>query len=152
MTEKKIIIRKAQPDEIGWISERYDEIGFLHSAYYDDLIAIAELNGQKAGIGRLQTLDKNDAELGGMYVFDQFRKKGIAKKIVTFLLEKSKNFSHVYCLPFEHLSSFYMSFGFVNMIDETSIPASLSKKHCWCNQQYSHKTLLFVRENSEFKK
>jgi hypothetical protein len=48
-----IQIRQAIAEEIGWINERYDEVGFVHSDLTRDYVAIAEVDRSRAGLGRL---------------------------------------------------------------------------------------------------
>ena len=84
-----------------------------------------------------------------MYVFEEFRNKGIAEKIVAFLI-RSENFEdkHIWCLPFENLENFYAKFGF-KMAEKTMIqtPKEITEKHNWCNKTYEKKVLLMVKEN-----
>ena len=68
-----IEVRAAKKSEMEWINTKYDEVEFVHSIFDKEVIAVAEANGQKAGIGRLVTIDENNFELGGIYVFEEFR-------------------------------------------------------------------------------
>ncbi len=83
-------IRKALQDEIEWINTKYDEIGFIHSQFDNEVIAVAVLHNDdeaiRVGIGRLVTIDDKTLELGGIYVFDRYQGQGIAGKLVKFLL------------------------------------------------------------------
>lgn len=140
----QIELRQAKPEEIEWINAQYDKVGFKHSVYENESIAIALLNGEKAGLGRLQRIDNSVAELGGMFVDSKFRNLGIASKIVAYLLEHSNDYEKIYCLPFAHLESFYQKFGFGSENDKESIPCAILEKHGWCNSEYDQETLLFV--------
>lgn len=144
-------IVQAKRSEIDWINKCYDEVGFIHSTFEKEVIAIAEVNGQKAGLGRLVTVEGNNLELGGMYVFEPFRGQGIATKIVAFLLEHVKSFQTIYCIPFEHLVPFYQKCGFVSCSDYEAVPKEISDKCCWCKKTYSQPTALLVLSKS-FKK
>jgi len=139
------IVRQALPEEIDWINQQYADVGFKLSVYENEFIAISEIANQKVGLGRLQKIDNQNGELGGMYVLPDFQNKGIASSIVKFLLENAKNYSHIFCLPFEHLENFYNKFGFYPPRDSDLIPSPVKEKHAWCNQEYPHKTLLLVR-------
>lgn len=55
--------------------------------YYQILIALAKIEGVKCGLGRVAYIDENNLELGGMYVLDQFRRMGIAEKVILHLLK-----------------------------------------------------------------
>src|SRR5579862_6064334 len=95
--ESVIQIRLANPNEIEWINDCYDAIQFVHSDFEKEIIAIAEVDGQKAGLGRLVTLEDGSLELGGMYVLEAFRRHGIARQILPFLLNHVPSDKIVYC-------------------------------------------------------
>ncbi|ASS49481.1 MAG: hypothetical protein CHH17_12225 [Candidatus Fluviicola riflensis] len=145
----EIKIRKAKEIEIEWINKKYAEVGFKKSVFENELIAIAEYESLNSGLGRIVKIDDVNYELGGMYVFEEFRNKGIAEKIVAFLI-RSENFEdkHIWCLPFENLENFYAKFGF-KMAEKTMIqtPKEITEKHNWCNKTYEKKVLLMVKEN-----
>lgn len=140
------IVRRALKAEILWINAKYQEIGFVVSHFEREFIAIAELESQKAGIGRLVDIDARNQELGGIYVLPEFRKHGLARDIVGFLLQNKRDAAQIFCLPFEHLANFYASFGFRPVSANDHIPDEVRKKHQWCNEnkEYKHKTLLYM--------
>jgi N-acetylglutamate synthase-like GNAT family acetyltransferase len=139
-----IQIRQAIAEEIGWINERYDEVGFVHSDLTRDYVAIAEVDRSRAGLGRLVHIDQGIAELGGIFVVPEFRRQGLAASIVRFLIGQSGTCSTIYCLPFAHLSGFYESFGFAACQRSPFIPEEVRNKHAWCNRHFPQPTLLFV--------
>ena len=143
---ESISIRPARENEIDWINSKYKEIGFVDSNFKNEFIVIAEYNNMKSGIGRLVLVDENNIELGGIYVFPDFRKLGIAEKIVNYLCKKNpyKN-STIWCLPFEDLLSFYSKFGFKE--NNQKIPNKVFEKHKWCNTNgiYEKKVLLLSK-------
>lgn len=145
-------IRPAKKQEIAWINGCYDEVEFVHSHFDSEIIAIAEFNEEKAGLGRLVKIDEKNFELGGMYVFEPFRNKGIAKEIVTFLLTYVKPSQTVYCIPFEHLIHFYKQCGFANCSEFESVPQIILDKYRWCHEKYTHPTTLLVLELNNRKK
>jgi N-acetylglutamate synthase-like GNAT family acetyltransferase len=139
-------IRMAHASEIDWINSKYDEINFMHSDFNNEIIAIAEVDGIPAGIGRLVKIDISDYELGGMYVFEDYRNNKIASHIVQFLLtqlDHAKNYT-VYCIPFAGLSFFYQRFGFKKVIDFERVPQKIIRKYRWCQQTYSDPVDLLV--------
>jgi GNAT superfamily N-acetyltransferase len=137
-----IVIREARPDELPWINERYDEVGFLHSKTAAECL-IAEVGEVRAGLGRLVRLDERNAELGGMFVVPEFRGRGVAGALVTALLGRGGGYETVFCLPFAHLADFYRSFGFRPFDDPGAAPLELIRKLDWCNLQLG-KTLLLA--------
>ncbi|MFI0435963.1 MAG: GNAT family N-acetyltransferase [Parachlamydiaceae bacterium] len=145
-------IRVAERTEIAWINDCYDKVEFIHSHFDSEIIAIAEFDGEKEGLGRLVKVDEKNLELGGMYVFEAFRGKGIAKEIVSFLLTYVKPSQTVYCIPFEHLLDFYKQCGFVNCFKFESVPKTILDKYYWCQKKYTHPTALLVLELNSHKK
>lgn len=146
-----ILIRRALRDEINWVNQKYDEVKFKHSNFNQDIIVIAEIGTEKAGLGRLQKIDDDCAELGGMYVFPEFRRKGVADRIVEFLLTQARGYQRLVCLPFDYVSHFYRRFGFVEVELLSSqqpfeVPQKTREKHQWCNEFYPDKTHLFGLE------
>ncbi|HEX2580269.1 MAG TPA: GNAT family N-acetyltransferase [Rhabdochlamydiaceae bacterium] len=144
MMADKIDIRIALKPEIGWINHCYDQVEFVHSNFEHETIAVAEFQGQKAGLGRLVRIDETNLELGGMFVFEEFRGKGIAREIVQFLLSHAKPAQTVYCIPFQHLVPFYEQMGFTPCSTLESIPSKILEKYQWCQEKYAHPTALLV--------
>lgn len=139
-------LRAAEESEIGWVNSCYDQVEFVHSDFQNEVIAIAEFDQNKAGLGRLIKVDESNLELGGMYVFEPFRGKGIAKELVKFLLAYIEPFQTVYCIPFEHLLPLYKQCGFINCSNFESVPPKILAKYRWCQEKYIHPTSLLVLE------
>lgn len=139
-------VRRATRSEIEWINKCYDEVEFVHSTFDKEVIAIAEVNGQKAGLGRLVKINEDNLELGGIYVFDAFRNQGIAREIVEFLLEHSLPSQTIYCIPFEHLKPFYKQCGFIPCTNFEKVPKELLEKYFWCKEKYAQPTSLLILE------
>lgn len=137
-----ITLRSASPSELAWINERYRAIDFVESDA-GDFIAVAEVDGKVAGLGRIVPFERRVGELGGMVVFDEFRGVGVAKKIIEFLAE-TKDFELLYCLPFSKLEALYASFGFRRVADVAGVPAKALKKYTWCAEFYPEPVLLMV--------
>lgn len=144
MLANMLKIRTAERDEMTWVNNCYDKVNFIHSQFENEIIAIAEFNGEKAGLGRLVKVDDENLELGGMYVFESFRGKGVAREIVNFLLAHVKPFQTVYCIPFEHLLHFYKQCGFTNCSNFRPVPKKILDKYHWCQKKYTHPTALLV--------
>jgi GNAT superfamily N-acetyltransferase len=143
-----IRVRSAERQEMEWVNDCYDQVEFVHSHFDQEIIAIAEFSGEKAGLGRLVKIDENNFELGGMYVFKPFRGKGIAREIVRFLLSHVKPSQTIYCIPFEHLLPFYKQCGFTACSDLGSTPSDILNKFRWCQEKYTQPTALLVLESS----
>lgn len=148
-TPRSIAIRPAQGADEPWIQSRYAELGFLPSDFERELVLIAIRGAERTGVGRLVPLGGQDAELGGIFVVEPFRRMGIADRIVSRLLEEGQRYRRVYCLPFAPLAPFYGRHGFREICaGELSPPDSILRKHVWCQRNYSEKTLLMVHDSS----
>ncbi|MBD3886336.1 GNAT family N-acetyltransferase [Phormidium tenue FACHB-886] len=139
-----ITVCQALREELSWINDRYDEVQFKHSDFNKEVIAIAEVDGIKAGLGRLVTIDDRTLELGGMYVFNHYRGCGVAGKIIKFLLQHVKDNQQVFCIPFMALEPLYRKYGFVQVFNRDTIPKFILEKQNWCDQTYEQKTLVLV--------
>lgn len=137
----RIYLIKAAPDDLAWVNEQYDKVRFRRSVYEREHIVIAEVDGVRAGIGRLVSIDANNLELGGMYVGEDFRGLGLARSIVLYLLGQAQE-KPVYCLPFAHLESFYTSCGFRPVAAIANVPEKLAQKWKWCQKTYPQPTIL----------
>jgi GNAT superfamily N-acetyltransferase len=141
-----LTVRKASKEEMEWVNKCYDEVEFVHSFFEREVVAVAELGGHRAGIGRLVTIDSHHLELGGMYVFEPYRNRGVASAIINFLLKHSSKGSTVYCIPFGHLVSFYQGFGFIPCTDLKGVPKEVLDKCQRCKEKYCHPTSLLFLE------
>lgn len=149
MNKEEISIRKANLSEMSWVNDQYDAAGFKHSTFKQEYIAIVEVNGKRAGLGRLQRIDMESAELGGIYVLENYRKLGLAGQIVAHLIGSGTLYKKIYCIPFAHLQKFYMRFGFATENRPETAPATVREKLCWCASEYDYKTVLLVKGQSD---
>lgn len=145
-----IKIREARENEIQWVNKQYAEIDFKESNFENELIVIAEIENLNCGLGRIVKINHDNYELGGIYVFQAFRNKGVAEKIVEFLIcSKFLEDKTIWCLPFENLEKFYTKFGFTTAEkNRPQPPKEIIEKYNWCNNTYEKKVLLMVKENS----
>lgn len=142
-----INVRRAKHSELEWINQCYDEVEFVHSHWENEIIAVAKFEGHRAGLGRLVSIDACHLELGGIYVLESYRNKGIAGKIVSYLMEQVDDGKKVYCIPFEPLVSFYERYGFSSCKHLADVPEGLIKKYQWCLEKYPMKTHLLVNKH-----
>ena len=136
----------AKANQFTSINKLYDQIGFIHSLPEKDSVVLAKSDNKIIGLGRLVKIDSNNAELGGIYVHDDYRGYGIAAKIVSELLKapEANSYRNIFCLPFSNLQHFYEKYGFVES-NENNIPDAILKKHTWCNTEYSKPVLLLIK-------
>lgn len=139
-TETTFSLRWAGPTEIPWINERYAGVDFVLSGP-GDRIAVAEADGEPAGLGRVVPLAPGIGELGGMLVFERYQGRGLAKRLVTFLQGRPE-FHTLYCLPFAELESLYAGLGFARSPLTEDVPPYVAEKYRWCNEHYGRPVLL----------
>ncbi len=139
-----VTVRQLQAHELAWANARYAEIDFLQSTP-DDYIALAEKDGQPAGLGRLVRVADDACELGGMYVFPAQRGGGIARALINELIGQSGS-DTLYCLPFANLRALYASAGFGERAPDPAMPAQVLEKFAWCNGHYAREVLLLARD------
>lgn len=136
-------VRIALPSERPWANGRYGEVSFRPSGP-GDLIAVAEVDGRRAGLGRLVPVEEGIGELGGIYVLPDFRGQGLAREIVAFLVRESP-YRQLFCIPFAHLEGFYRGFGFEPVGAGTPVPRELAAKVAWCAGEYPDPVALLLR-------
>lgn len=139
-----VTVRNIQTAELGWANERYAEAGFVSSTD-KDIVVVAELDGVRAGVGRLVPVEDGVGELGGIYVVPQFRGRSVARAIVAHLIEHSP-YRRLFCIPFAHLERFYAGFGFVPVTPDAMVPQAIAGRRRWCEERYRETGRLHVRE------
>ena len=95
-----IIIKKATLNDLEWINELYEYINLKQSTLKDEVVVFAEADNNKIGLGRIQKIQDNIAEVGGIYVTPTLRDKKVARRIVCKLLNLGQEYNTIYCLPF----------------------------------------------------
>lgn len=138
-------IKLATKNELQWVNEQYRKIGFVPSNLENETIAIVTYKDKYAGLGRIVYLNEEEAEIGGIYILDEFRGLSLAHELVDYLVKETErnNLKEVYCIPFEELKHFYGKFGF-KVFDYEGKPINnhILKKYQWCLDNYEKKVLL----------
>ncbi|MEM7247215.1 MAG: GNAT family N-acetyltransferase [Acidobacteriota bacterium] len=138
-------VRLAEADDRDWIDECHRVVRFELSDERAELHAIAEVDGDRAAVGRILRIGPGRVELGGMFVDPRHRGRGLARSIVTFLLESVVD-PTIYCIPFSHLVGFYESFGFRPLEKDEAVPELVAKKVSECEQAFPEGVALLVLE------
>jgi len=140
-----IMIRTARGDERAWANERYREIRFAPTTPADlQLFAVA--GGQPVGLGRLVRIAPDAVELGGIWTAEFARGRGVASLMVSTLLDHARTERTVWCVPFRHLSHFYLRFGFA--IAPPPWPSAIDTKVVTCRVRGQDvETLAIFRPN-----
>lgn len=139
-------IRQLQENELDWLNSKYKEVDFVESSFENEFIIIGFMGNDRAGVARIVKIDDKNVELGGVYVFPEFRGNKIAYHMVEYLCENNPfRKSRIWCLPFEKLESFYSQFGFQKNMED--VPTKIQEKHKWCNENeaYSEQVLLLCK-------
>ena len=135
-----MLLRTATPDDAGWIREQYEKVHFIPSDLARETVVVAEVDGARAGMGRLVPAGDGACELGGMYVDDAYRGRGIARAIVDDLLRRAGS-RDVYCIPFADLEQLYAEAGF-RRIEPVDVPDKIREKLDWCAREIDRPVIL----------
>ena len=138
-------IQLVTENELQWVNEQYEKIDFVPSKLENETIAIVTYQDHFAGVGRIVYLSEEEAEIGGIYIQDEYRGLSLANELVGYLVDEAKKqgLKEVYCLPFEELKHFYEKFGFKTFdIESTSTNEKVFKKFNWCLGNYEKNVLL----------
>ena len=136
-------LRIATAADAEWINAAYAEVAFQTSDLSRELVIVAELDGERAGIGRLVPAGEDACELGGMLVFDAYRGRGVARAIIAELLRHARGRT-VYCIPFADLEPIYARAGFVRCAPGATVPEYVREKLEWCRREISRPVVLMV--------
>jgi GNAT superfamily N-acetyltransferase len=135
-------IRPLRDDELPWAAERYREIKFAASPP-GAIGLVAELEGQRVGLGRLIEHEPGVIELGGIWTDPAARGQGVATAMVAALLERAGPVK-LWCIPFAHLAAFYESFGFEAA--RPPWPPAIAAKVAGLRDEHMPSIVVLVRE------
>jgi GNAT superfamily N-acetyltransferase len=139
-----VTIRELRDDERAFANAQYRAIAFAESppASYG---VIAEIDGERVGLGRLVELEPGVFELGGIWTSEAVRGRGVARAIVTALLDaaREREIERLWCIPFAHLEAFYVSCGFATAPGPW--PATIDAKVADCIAKQLAATVVLTR-------
>jgi GNAT superfamily N-acetyltransferase len=138
-----IVLHLATRADAEWINERYASVHFQASDLTRELLVVAEVDGDRAGIGRLVPAGEHACELGGMLVFEEFRGRGVARAIIDELLRHAAGRA-VFCIPFADLEPLYAAAAFVRTTPDHRLPAYVREKLDWCAREIDRPVILMT--------
>ncbi len=98
------------------------------------------VGGELIALGRLQRYPDGAYEIGGFWVEEGYRGRGLARALVRHVLEHIPEGVEAWCIPYDHLTEFYLGFGMQLVTDPSQAPASIVKKLDWCIGNWSEGT------------
>lgn len=137
-----ITIRPLAENDRAWADALYREVRFLPLAAHHRAW-VAEVDGERAGIGRLvEMAEDGAAELSGIVTLPAFRGRGVAERMVEHLLCENRQ-PVLYCIPLPELEGFYQRFGLEEFPRTAELPCALRTKLNMCDVTHAtHVTLL----------
>lgn len=149
---RSLVVRRARAEEGTRFNEIYSKIRFFLCDPLKDDMAVAELGGEWIGVGRVAaTSDPTAMELAGIWVDDRYRGRGIARMIVSLLMETVSTLPpgvSVFCVPFRKLNAFYAQYGFQEYeIAAPDVPTSVKSKCEICLQRFVETPISLLKQN-----
>jgi hypothetical protein len=142
---QNVSVRKLHPSELDWANECYSEIDSVHSGE-SDFLAVAEVDGTKAALGRVVPIGPAVGQLGGIYVLPRFRGRFLSTRIIRFLIENS-GFPTLFCIRLALLETFYAQHGFIPVPEQVRVPPEVATRFKWCQKHYSQPVRLMYQIN-----
>ena len=104
----------------------YASIAFAPSdPHHDWTFGVFEA-GLPIALGRIQRRE-GELELGGFWVDQAWRGRGLARRMVEHVLDQLPPGAHAWCIPFDPLVEFYCGFGMVSVPREQAPPGIQAK-------------------------
>jgi GNAT superfamily N-acetyltransferase len=140
-----ITIRDLDDGERAWANALYRAIRFELTPP-EAVALVAEIDGERIGLGRLVAHAPDVLELGGIWTDETARGRGVARAMVEALLARGADAAcsdRLWCIPFAHLSAFYQSFGFG--VSVPPWPPSIAAKVSHCVEEALPDVVVLVR-------
>jgi len=113
-----ITFRIAAAEEYPDVAAAYAAWGYRGGVLPNDIVYVAEVNRELAGIVR-RTCEHGIVMLRGMYVAPQQQRLGIGSQLLTRFVNDLHDVV-CYCVPLAHLENFYSQGGFVPLAEEAA--------------------------------
>ena len=136
-----IIVRTARAQEYPHLAELYERWGYCGGLHASDSIYVAEATGQVVGIVR-RTVEHDVLMLRGMQVDPAYRRQGVGTLLLRALVADVAG-RECFCIPFDHLATFYRQGGF-EVVPEATVPRFLAARLAQYRQE-GHKVMVMRR-------
>lgn len=133
----EVQIVSLRDDSLDSANRIYERNEFLLSDAERDRTWGVVLDGEPIALGRLQQYSDGAYEIGGFWVDEAHRGKGLARALVRHALAQAPADAEVWCIPYDHLTGFYIGFGLQLIVDAQQAPASIREKLNWCAGNWS---------------
>ena len=87
-------------------------------------------------LGRIQRHGDGSLEIGGFWVRDDLRGRGLGREVVEEILVRLPREAPAWCIALRHLTRFYASFGMVEVDRSAELPCSIREKLGTCDATY----------------
>ena len=112
------------PDELCAANDVYRTIGFWPSDPRSARTFAMHGNDDLVALGRLRTHADGALELGGIWTAERWRRRGLAHRMVTALLDEVPKARPVHCIAVATIAGLYRGLGFAEPRD--AIPSSIA--------------------------
>lgn len=108
---------------------------------------------QPIALGRINQHADGAFEIGGFWVHERCRGRGLAGALVAHTILELPPDVPCWCIPFQHLEAFYLSFGMRRVQATEEVPASIQAKREFCHERticgdYEATSLLVLEPNA----
>ncbi len=114
----------------GWWKDHYDKSGikYLIKGSFVFAVVVDKKTGKTIGMGRVLSDGTSDAYIQDLVILQEYRNKGIGKKLVKKLIDycKSKNIHWIALISEPNQEKFYKKIGFQEM--KNYIPLKYEEK------------------------
>lgn len=121
-----VTIRIARPEEHARAAEAYGVWGYGGGVRPEDVVYVAEADGELVGVVRRTVEDDGVTMLRGMQVAPEWQRRGIGSRMLGALVADLGG-AECYCVPYTHLTGFYGAAGFTTVADADA-PAFLRER------------------------
>lgn len=139
-----VTIRRARPEEMEALQASWASIDFAPSGADDVILVALDDAGARVGQGRLVPMGDGHVELGGMWVRDAWRGRGVASALVRSLLDAAGG-AVVWCVPWADLAAYYQGLGIPDVAPEETAPEGVRAKLAYCRARYARAVTLLRR-------